>query len=282
MRWIQIVKQTDVTLYAFAHPLLGTTFALQLGDDAENALQALLDYCASWQEHQSRYVLRYYAEHLRQIKRWGELFTIARDEAFASAQQDRLPDEPDLPLKTLQKALLGAAETDDAAAISEFVVLHAHCLMQTIAQDSPLTCLQTGNLKRAWELADMFEIERSILWYLLLAWELKDTGRLDKAQATLERLRRKKLVRLSSPQIALEAVQASYANYAAYLLAYVSDISKHAFTDLKQQLLYDYQQLTLCKTLSARGHFTIALETALSMDDECCKVKALADGTGRE
>ena len=49
-RWMRI---TEGKLYAFTHPLLAKTFANKLGDDAEDALQDLIDYCAKWQNNHS-------------------------------------------------------------------------------------------------------------------------------------------------------------------------------------------------------------------------------------
>jgi hypothetical protein len=74
-RWMRI---TETKLYAFAHPLLATTFAEKLEDDAKDAKDALIEYCAKWQKHQSCYALRHYAEHLSEAKRWEELYAIAR------------------------------------------------------------------------------------------------------------------------------------------------------------------------------------------------------------
>lgn len=276
-RWFSI--QTG--FYSFAHPLLAKEFQGALGHEASSAKEKLIKYCSYWQEnwqkHQSRYALRHYAEHLREAKQWEDLYAIARDKNFAATQQKHLPDEPDLPLKTVQTALLGAAEKDDAGAMAEFMLVHAWQLVQTTSQESPLDALRSGSLDRALALADLYEIERCALWYLLLAWELKDTERLNEAQATLEKLRKKKLVRgFSLSGVGTYGARASYAEYAAYLLAYVSDISKDVCTELTQCLLDDYQKLPLCKTLSARGHLPMALEVALSMDD-CWKVQALAD-----
>ncbi|HEY9740769.1 MAG TPA: SMEK domain-containing protein, partial [Coleofasciculaceae cyanobacterium] len=275
-RWFSI--QTG--FYSFAHPLLAQEFQRVLGRQASSAKDKLIRYCSCWQEHQRRYALRHYAEHLHEVKRWEELYAIARKKDFASAQQKHLPDEPDLPLKTVQAALLGAAEKDDAGAMADFMLVHARRLEQTTVQESPLDALRSGNLSRAQALADLYEIERCALWYLLLAWELKDTQQLSEAQATLEKLRQKKLVRgFSLSGVGTYGTRASYGEYAAYLLAYVSDINKAAFTELTQRLLDDYQQVPLCKTLTVRGrgHLTTALETALSMDDGWSKVQALAN-----
>jgi hypothetical protein len=157
-------------------------------------LQVLIEYCTRWQEHQSRYALRHYAEHLRDVEEWDELYAIARKQDFAVAQREHLPDEPDLPLKTVQTALLGAADTDDAGAMAGFLVANARRIMR---QESPLDVLRSGNLKRALALADMYESERSVLWYLLLAWELKDKNKVEEAHTLLKQLLKKELPRFS-------------------------------------------------------------------------------------
>ncbi|MEP6487641.1 ATP-binding protein [Microcoleus vaginatus GB2-A3] len=280
-RWFKIREIAKSRLFSFAHSTLAHEFAAipEINENTEESQEKLIEYCANWQEHQkSCYALRHYAEHLSQTKKRDELYKLARNKTFAASQQKHLPDEPNLSLKTVQTAMLAAAETDNAARMAEFMLLHARQLLQTTAQDSPLDALRSGNLNRAHALADLYEIERCALWYLLLAWELKDTNQLNEAQATLEKLRKKNLVRgLSTSGVATHGTRASYVEYAAYILAYVSDINKDAFTELRQRLLYDYQQVPLCETLIVRGYLTIALETALSMEDGWWKIHALAD-----
>jgi hypothetical protein len=270
-RWMRI---SEGKLYAFAHPLLATTFAAQLGDDAEDALQDLIDYCAKWEKHQSRYALRHYAEHLRDVKRWEELYAIARNEDFAATQQEHLPDEPDLPLKTVQTGLLGAAEKDDAGAMADFMLVHARRLAQTTAQESPLDVLRLGSLERALRLADDFyEIERCVLWYLLLAWELKDTDRLEEAQATLKQLQHKELPRFS------EVLSNVFwqGNYAAYLLTYTLEVSEDSFLALQHQLLNDRDRSTLCKNLAKQFHFSAAYQTAQQISKEPLRAEVLQE-----
>ena len=279
-RWFKIRQLEDCLVFSFAHSTLAEQFAVlpEIQANTKKSHQQLIKYCAQWEKYQSPYALRHYAEHLRDVKHWEDLYAIARNEDFYSHSIKQFPDEPDLPLKTVQTALLAAAEEDKAGEMAEFMLLHARQLLQTTAQDSPLDALRSGNLNRAHALADLYEIERCALWYLLLAWELKDTNQLNEAQATLEKLRKKNLVRgLSTSGVATHGTRASYVEYAAYILAYVSDINKDAFTELRQRLLYDYQQVPLCETLIVRGYLTIALETALSMEDGWWKIHALAD-----
>src|SRR6476469_3080836 len=263
-RWVRI---SEDRLYAFAHPLLATTFADQLGDDAEDALQNLMNYCSQWQEHHSSYALRYYAEHLSEAKQWEALYAIARNEDFYSRSIKQFPDEPDLPLKTVQTALLAAAEEDKAGEMAEFMLLHARQLLQTTAQDSPLDALRKGYLERAWRLTDLYEIERRILWYLLLAWELKDTGRFEEAEETLKQLQQQELPRLSThPDIEWQN------DYTTYLLAHVFEVSEDICTSLEQKLLDDRYRCILCAHLRNSGNFTAAQKTVESIRPESTQV----------
>lgn len=75
-RWLKIPGEQESAFYAFAHPLLATTFAERLGDDAENALQALVEWCSDWKQHRSHYAVHHYAGHLAQAGRWEELHAL--------------------------------------------------------------------------------------------------------------------------------------------------------------------------------------------------------------
>ncbi|MEG3875961.1 SMEK domain-containing protein [Microcoleus sp. herbarium7] len=259
-RWMRI---SEDKFYAFAHPLLGTTFAIQLGDDAEDALEKLINYCSHWQEKSIPYALRYYAEHLRDVKHWEELYAIARNEDFYSHSIEQFPDEPNLSLKTVQTALLAAAEEDKAGEMAEFMLLHARRLLQTTAQDSPLDALRKGYLERAWKLTDLYEIEYRILWYLLLAWELKDTGKFEEARETLKRLQQQELPRLST-----NGVKEWQSESAAYLLAHVFEVSEDICTSLEQKLFDDRYRCILCGNLSNRGNFAAALKTVQGVSSQ--------------
>ena len=263
-RWWHIGEQDGERAYGFTHTLLATEFAKALGKEAEAAEQKLLAWCADWQTHNSAYALRHYAEHLREAKRWDELFALARDRAFHQAQAQAFPADPDLPLRTVRAALLSAAERDDAAAMAEFLITHARRLLE-IRQENPLEALRKGHLQRAWELADLFEIERCVLWHLLLAWELKDAGRLQEAGETLRRLMKKQLPRLSG----------WHGQYASYLLSHIPDVSEEAFDFLQERLLGDADAGALREELSRRRHFSAALKTARRIEKVEQRAEAL-------
>ncbi len=255
-RWFSVQKG----FYSFAHPLLAKEFQSVLKRQSSSAMENLIKYCARWQEHSSPYALRHYAEHLSEAKQWEALYAIARNKDFAVTQEERLPDEPDLPLKTVQTALLGAAETDNATGMAEFMLLHARRLLQTTAQDSPLDALRKGSLERAWKLTDLYEIEPSVLWYLLLAWELKDTGQLEEARETLKRLQQKELPRL--PINLPVDLECDYASYAAYLLAYIFEVSEETCIALHQKLFEYHTRCQLYQVLIDRERFQDALKIA--------------------
>ncbi|NEQ67619.1 MAG: AAA family ATPase [Symploca sp. SIO2D2] len=257
-RWMQI---TEGKFYAFAHPLLATTFASQLGDDAEDALQNLIDYCAQWQDHHSVYALRYYTEHLKDLKQWEELYAIARDEEFFTTQRQKLPDEPDLPLKMVQLALWGKAKTDDVLGMAEFVLVHPLRLMQ-IAKESPLDILRAGSTIRALALVDKFNPQHCILWYLLLAWDLaidatQDNRKMEQAWEILERLQQKDLPRLSEYWMN---------DCAAYLLRRLLVATKWTLTKLSRLILDDHGLVELYRNLAEEGEFAAAFDTAQQID----------------
>ena len=264
-RWFSVEPS-----YTFAHPLLAQEFQSLLARQAQQARDKLIEYCARWQKHSSPYALRHYAEHLKEAKQWEALYAIARNEDFSIAQREHLPEQLDLPLNTVQTALLAAALEDKPGEMAEFLLVHARQVLQTTAQNSPLAALRKGSLERAWKLADLYEIERCVLWYLLLAWELKDTGRLEESRETLKRLQQKELPRFSThPAINWQG------EYAAYLLAHLFDVSEDTCTALQQKVLENLYRNILYGYLSDRGHFTAALKTVSGITSKLEQVLAL-------
>jgi len=141
-------------------------------------------------------------------------------------------------------------------------------LGQTNAQESPLDALRSGSLKRAWGLADQYEIECCILWYLLLAWELKDEGKLDDARETLERLQEKELPRLSIHRDWQDS-------YGTYLLAQVFEVSEDICIVLEQRLLSNYHYLiTILRNL---GKFAVAQKIVKGISSKPKQVLVLID-----
>jgi hypothetical protein len=243
-----------------------------LGRQADLAQGKLIDYCAKWQEHHRAYALRYYAEHLEEAEQWEELYKLARREDFASTQRQKLAKEPDLPLETVQIALQGAAKTDNAGGMAEFLLVHAGRVMQ-IAQESPLDILRLGSITGALALAEKFDPERCILWYLLLAWKLamdanQDKEKMEQAREILERLQQKDLPRLSTSWMK---------DCAVYLLTHLLAATEGTFAELSKRILDDESLAKLCQNLVEGRDFTAALKTARQIDDSYHRAEALIE-----
>jgi len=103
-RWFKIRQLEDCFVFSFAHSTLAEQFAVlpDIQANTKKSQKELIKYCAQWDKYQSPYALRHYAEHLRDVKHWEELYAIARNEDFYSHSIKQFPDEPDLPLKTVQ------------------------------------------------------------------------------------------------------------------------------------------------------------------------------------
>jgi len=245
--------------------------------DRKWAQRRWLEVCKDWKALASqepslyRYILRHYAEHLREAKRWDELFALARDDAFCQAQAQASPTDPDLLLRTVQEALLGAAERDDAVAMAEFLLKHARRLNE-IVQESPLDALRrTGRVERAWRLADLYDVKRCLLWHLLLAWELKETCP-EKAQKTLQRLYGRSL-----PEFDLIGGPQDWeCKMAVFLLIEVWEVVKEISTELSEEALSERGRRELCAQLVQREQFDEALKVVRGIKEvEFIKADAL-------
>ena len=184
------------------------------------------------------YILKHLSHHLYRAKRFNGLFALARDHTFISAQIDSFPKDPNLSLQTFRLALRGASEADDGGAMAEFLLSHAGHV-QKINEESPLKFLRVGNLERAWQLADLYDLEHSVLWHLVLAWELGRTNHPKEAGATIQRILSKKLFKFEDWP----------AECATLLLQYIDIGEDNILSKLYKRLLnkddrdYLYQQL---------------------------------------
>jgi hypothetical protein len=165
--------------WQFQHPRLADGFRRALDGDAEQMEQRLLEYCARWCTHMSRYALRYYAAHLakRAIKDTDsakQLYALMEDEAFLQAQREAFPDEPELPLSLLQGAIEAASARDEPVPLANALLLHAQ-RAQGFRRQSPYRIWrETGNLRYALKVADLYHPQVRPIWYLLLASEYSD------------------------------------------------------------------------------------------------------------
>jgi tetratricopeptide (TPR) repeat protein len=185
-RWIMIREQAGTTTYAFAHPLLAEEFKLALEHEAEACRTLLLDYCAGWRENNSIYALQYYPQHLKESKRYDELFALAHNEVFRQDQIAALPNDPELPLRTIQTALQGALNADDVKRIAELSFMHVSFASTIGSNETPLEALRRGNLNKALKLTNNFDDPVPSLWKFLLIWHMARNGEAEEAKLFLQ------------------------------------------------------------------------------------------------
>jgi tetratricopeptide (TPR) repeat protein len=212
------------------------------------------------------YFFGHLAYHLSEAKQFEELFAIARDDEFLDVQSRAASEDPYVVLRTIQLAIEGASEIADAATMATFLLAHARRLT-SISAESPVHALRAGSLRRAQELADLYDIERCVLWHLLLAWELRDTGKPAASRSALERLAEKRLPRFSDHGWA--------GQMAAHLLGYTVDAGGAAGSVLCGRLLEDGNRRRVCSHLAGRGCFAWALEAAQDIGAERLRDEAL-------
>lgn len=124
----------------------------------------------------TQYELRHLPGHMFQAGLSENLYGLARDEAFLQAQSERLPEEPDASLRSIQTALNQASEQDAAARMAEFCLRQAQRLVNN-ERETPLQAFQANSLKRAWRLADLTRPKLGLAWHVFICWELFHTGR---------------------------------------------------------------------------------------------------------
>jgi len=257
-RWIRISEGEDENRsFSFDHDLIRDVFKKEIfQDEKEEFLKNLLVYCSEWRQHnKSIYALQNYPEHLLQAKFFGQLYELARDDLFLESQTKAFPNQPTIALQTLQISLRGAMEVDNAPAIADFVLRHTHrVLNQTI--ESPLTALRISVLRALSqaELIFLKDIERGVLWYLLLAMVLSHKHNTQKAHAILSKLKNRQLSRFTF-EIVEELANITFIKLLEINEEAVIAIQKDVLTDsgrarLVRSILNDHQsQLSITKRL---------------------------------
>lgn len=212
------------------------------------------------------------AHHLLEGKQYGYLFTLACDDKFLNLQRLAFPNALQMPLQTVQKAIQAASMTNDATRMAEFCIKHARQVVR-IREETPIEAIMAGDLSRAWALADLSEIGLCIVWHLLMIWKLKDMGMLDEARATLGRLLKKELPRLSE-----EGHPHWWAKCAAYLLRYVPHVNEDALNPMQAKLLgEDESRKLLCNGLAVQGRFAQAAEIAHYLEHDIGRAAVLKE-----
>lgn len=220
-------------------------------DERNKMHQAIATYFETRWRQPEHHALSELPYHLLEGKQFETLFALARNPTFLDMQKRIFADDPDRLLQTLQLALRGATEAKNAGAIAEFYIGHANQVQEWHRQ-SPLQVLAGGRLQNSWLQADLWTIKACALWYLLIVWALKGSGRVQEAEATLRRLSEKDVPELYNMDGTL----------AAYLLTHALDVSKDLFFLLvnKKRMLADSSIYELCEYLAHSGETSVIQE----------------------
>jgi hypothetical protein len=162
-------------------------------DDEKNNL--LLDYLDG-------YSTRHLGDHLfsligfrdyEHIDWYQRLLLLAKNKEFEEKQLEFFPSETDLPLKTIRRAYEASLEKYDPVSTVEMLLLHV-TKFKEILLESPLSVLRTISidnndiLEKAWRIADLYDNQTRLKWYLLIAWCLDWKKNITDAEKTLNRL----------------------------------------------------------------------------------------------
>jgi tetratricopeptide (TPR) repeat protein len=121
------------------------------------------------------------------------LCRLALDPDFKQAQTQHLPDEPNLPLKTVQLALDAAIQLEDAPMMARLLIEHAKRAQSEA--ETPLQAWRKGHRERALRVATEIVFERDhklgTLWSLFLAWVAESEGEQEWSKCFLNEVRKR-------------------------------------------------------------------------------------------
>jgi tetratricopeptide (TPR) repeat protein len=262
-------------------------------EDREWAQERWLEVCKDWKALASqepslhRYILRHYADHLydkwrmtnEQMTNYAELCRLALDPEFAQAQTKHLPDEPNLPLKTVQLALDAAIQLEDAPMMARLLIEHAK---RAQSEETPLQAWRKGHRDRALRMAKEIVFERDhklgTLWSLLLAWVAESEGERDWAKRFLDEVRKRweggKLTELGESLILQALGEDWQGKMAVFLLGELGQVE--GAVEVAGLVLDDESKRKLTKIWASKRLFDQALKVAEGIEDARERAWALA------
>jgi tetratricopeptide (TPR) repeat protein len=237
---------------------------------------------ASQEPSLHRYILRHYAEHLydkwqmtNEQMTYDALCRLALDSDFKQAQTEHLPDEPNLPLKTVQLALKVAIQLEDAPMMARLLIEHAK---RAQSEETPLQAWQRGHREREWrrehqeralKMATDIVFKRNhklgTLWSLLLAWVAESEGKSEEERSWskrfLDEVRKRwegaKLTKLGESPMVREDWQGEMA---VFLLGEMWQVE--GATEVAGLVLYNRSKKDLASNWASKGLFDQALKVA--------------------
>jgi hypothetical protein len=254
--------------------------------DRNWAQRRWLKVCEDWKALASqepslhRYILRHYAEHLydkwqmtNEQMTYDALCRLALDPEFAQAQTKHLPDEPNLPLKTVQLALDAAIQLEDAPMMVRLLIEHA----KRAQEETPLQAWRKGHRGKALELATDIVFKRDhklgTLWSLLLAWVAESEGEWEWAKRFLDEIRKRwegeKLEKLRDWNWQGEM--------AAFLLGELGQREVEGAIEVAGLVLGDVSKRELAASLASKELFDQALKVAEGIEEAWRRARALGE-----
>ena len=281
-RWFsrgETLSSADLPTYSFAHPLLAEEFRKHL-EEAEQMEERLLKWCENWREHRSfPYILRHYAEHLydkwqmtNEQMTYDALCRLALDPDFKQAQTEHLPDEPNLPLKTVQLALDAAIQLEDAPMMARLLIEHAK--RAQIEEETPLQAWRRGHRDRALRMATEIVFKRDhklgTLWSLLLAWVAESEGKSE--EDFLDEVRKR------WEGAKLESLRENWqGEMAAFLLSELWQRKVEGAIEVAGLVLDDVSKRKLAASLASKELFDQALKVAEGIEGARERAEALRE-----
>jgi tetratricopeptide (TPR) repeat protein len=173
------------------------------------------------------YALRHLAAHQLKKGETAELYVLAREDAYHTAQLKSFPSEPDVALRAVDLSLRAALEASQASVAAEMLLLSAERSTRIMAGRSPLSILRVGTPSEAIALVELFDPARRTLWLLLICWELAEAGKIEEARSIVRRL-----ASATAPSL-----KGWKGRVAALLLTEVLSLDPQAFGKLVHQVL---------------------------------------------
>jgi hypothetical protein len=172
-----------------------------------------------------RYALRFLPQILLAAGQTSNLFSLARDENFLSAQENAFPSEPDIALQTLAAARDAADLAGLASLVAEFQLTYSDRI-EMLLIESPVRCWKrTNDFERSWWLVSHQDGWKSVLTALNFLGVLHRTGHLDKCRIGLQKLAENPSLRLIPP---------AWQDCARRLLGNLSDVDINAMSTLRE------------------------------------------------
>jgi predicted transcriptional regulator len=250
-----------------------------------------LKVCEDWKALASqepslhRYILRHYAEHLydkwqmtNEQMTYDALCRLALDSDFKQAQTEHLPDEPNLPLKTVQLALKVAIQLEDAPMMARLLIEHA----KRAQEETPLQAWRREHQERALKMATDIVFKRNhklgTLWSLLLAWVAESEGEQEWSKCFLNEVRKRweggKLTELGESLILQALGEDWQGKMAVFLLGELGQVE--GAVEVAGLVLDDESKRKLTKIWASKRLFDRALKVAEGIEKAWERAWALA------